>query len=119
MTGNPYEKFRGKLILRDYLAADRTLLAGERTFLSYLRTGLGIMGLGVAFIKFFEDASVLLPILGWICLPLGAAISVFGATRYVRVRRSIICVLEEAPEPGPDADDPDMSRTAESGDPPE
>ena len=37
----PYSKFRTEeMILRDWLARDRTVLANERTLLAYLRTTL-------------------------------------------------------------------------------
>ena len=48
-----YKDFEGELILRDYLAYDRTRLALARTFLSFGRTalGLGASGLGLMIIR--------------------------------------------------------------------
>lgn len=44
-----------ELILRDYLAIDRTKLAAERTMLAYLRTALTLIIAGVTISKLFED----------------------------------------------------------------
>ena len=48
-----YEDFDDELILRDYLAYDRTRLALARSFLSFGRTALGLMasGLGLMIIR--------------------------------------------------------------------
>ena len=43
------------MILRDYLAVDRTHLANERTFLAYIRTCLGLFATGAALINFVEN----------------------------------------------------------------
>ena len=44
LRDEPYEKYpKEDLILRDWLAADRTELANERTFLAYIRTALAII----------------------------------------------------------------------------
>lgn len=45
------------VILRDYLAVDRTRLANQRTFLSMLRTGLYfmVMGLSILSLTALED----------------------------------------------------------------
>jgi len=57
---DPYTEFRREdMILRDWLALDRTVLANKRTFLAYGRTSIALMALGIAFVKlinheFFE-----------------------------------------------------------------
>jgi putative membrane protein len=56
MTEQPYARFeREELIVRDYLAADRTALANERTFLAYVRTALGIAAAGGSLIHFLDS----------------------------------------------------------------
>ena len=41
MNNAPYTQFKKEeLILRDYLAADRTALANERTLMAYIRTSV-------------------------------------------------------------------------------
>ena len=52
MVDDPYSEFkREEMILRDWLALDRTVLANKRTFLAYTRTALALLALGVAFVK--------------------------------------------------------------------
>jgi putative membrane protein len=57
-----------KLILRDYLAADRTKMANERTLLAYLRTMIGFAASGVALIKILDEPWAV--VAGYICLVL-------------------------------------------------
>lgn len=52
MIDDPYLEFeREAMILRDWLALDRTVLANKRTFLAYSRTAIAMAVLGIAFIK--------------------------------------------------------------------
>ncbi|MEO1030476.1 MAG: DUF202 domain-containing protein [Bacteroidota bacterium] len=57
---NPTENQNKALIIRDWLAIERTKLANERTFLAYFRTFLVILGTGVTILKleFFSDIYV-------------------------------------------------------------
>ena len=88
MADNPYAKFtREDMILRDFLAIDRTILANERTFLSYIRTALAQFAAGVSLIKFFD--SLLLAFVGWVFIPLGMATFLIGLVRYRRMSRII------------------------------
>lgn len=48
----PYKNIKSELILRDHLAADRTILANERTFLAYIRTALTLFIAGLSFVHF-------------------------------------------------------------------
>jgi hypothetical protein len=63
---DPYEEFkREEMILRDWLALDRTVLANKRTFLAYGRTSIALFALGIAFVKlihheFFEVSGFIL-----------------------------------------------------------
>ena len=84
----PYSKMiKEKLILRDYLAADRTVLANERTFLAYIRTALTLFAAGVTLIHFFD--SVLIIMIGWILMPVGVVTLVIGLVRYRKIQRRI------------------------------
>lgn len=76
-------------ILRDYLAADRTILSNERTFLSYLRTALTSFVVGASFIKFF-DGDIVFFTLGWLFIPLGMCSALFGVIRYRQMKRLIL-----------------------------
>jgi putative membrane protein len=66
----PYLEFkREDMILRDWLALDRTVFANKRTFLAYGRTAIAMAALGIAFVKlihhrFFEISGFLLIALG-------------------------------------------------------
>ena len=66
MISDPYLEFkREEMILRDWLALDRTVLANKRTFLAYGRTSIALMALGIAFVKlihhhFFEISGFML-----------------------------------------------------------
>ncbi|MCJ7749498.1 MAG: DUF202 domain-containing protein [Armatimonadetes bacterium] len=85
---SPYSRYcEEELILRDHLAAERTVLANERTALAYLRTMLTFLIGGATFIQFFD--SVLIEVLGWIFLPVSLVVGVFGLVKYVKVKRQL------------------------------
>lgn len=88
MKENPYSKFnRDSLILRDFLAADRTVLANERTFLAYIRTALALVILGVTSIHFLE--SDFYKIIGIISIALGFLVLIIGIVHYQRMNKKI------------------------------
>jgi putative membrane protein len=75
------------LIVRDYLALDRTRLANERTLLAYVRTALTFLVAGVTLIKFFDDAWA--QAAGWISIPTGIATLALGVWSFWRMGRRI------------------------------
>ena len=75
---------RSGMILRDYLAVDRTILSNQNTFLAYIRTALTLFVVGLTFIKFF--GGVLIAIIGWTFIPIGIATFIVGMLRYNRLR---------------------------------
>jgi putative membrane protein len=88
------------LILRDYLAADRTVLANERTLLAYVRTALTFLIVSVTFIKFFD--SPVIESLGWLFLITAVGLFMLGLSRYRRMNNSIAklyAAVREQPEP--------------------
>ena len=88
MRLTPYEIFSEKeLILRDYLAIDRTTLANERSLLAYTRTALTMIITGLSLIKFFD--SLWSQIFGWIFIALAVVVGIMGASRYLRFRKNI------------------------------
>lgn len=98
MSDKSYPKMiKEKLILRDYLAADRTVLANERTFLAYIRTALTLFAAGVTLTFFFE--SVVIVMIGWILMPLGVMTLVIGLVRYRKIQRRIRSEMEEGAPP--------------------
>ncbi len=93
MPDNPYSKFdKDKLILRDYLATDRTILANERTLLAYIRAALTLVGIGVSFIQFFDSLAI--HIVGGIMIPAGIMTFVIGFIRYRKMNKLIQSVKE-------------------------
>jgi|GEM_PF-1153178 len=82
---SPYQDFRiRELILRDYLAIDRTILAGENTFLSYIRTSLTVLAIGATVIHFFN--SLFTQILGVVTIIASVLISAFGYKKNTKLR---------------------------------
>lgn len=75
------------LILRDWLALERTHLANERTFLAYFRTAFVFLATGLTLIKldYFEN----LIWLGWIFMALFPIVLVFGIYRLWKVKKNI------------------------------
>ena len=82
------EKLMDKLILRDYLAMDRTNLANERTFLAYVRTAIMLFISGVTLLKLFE-LNVVMTILGYALIPISVSVAIVGYIRFLNVRKKI------------------------------
>ncbi len=82
-----YEDKAERMILRDYLAADRTQLANERTLLAYYRTALTLFIAGATFVQFFGN--LLMVVVGWIFIPLGFLVFIIGVVRYRRTKRPL------------------------------
>ncbi len=88
MSGKIYSRFAiEELILRDYLAMDRTVLGNERTLLAYVRTALAFFVAGASLIHFFDP--LVFQIVGWMLIPLGILLSVVGIIRYKRMHDSL------------------------------
>lgn len=95
MKSEPYSQFKhGDLILRDYLAADRTVLANERTLLSYVRTAMAFAAAGAALIHFFDYMPV--QVVGWIIIPAAVSILAIGINRYLRMRQRLAKLVDSA-----------------------
>lgn len=80
-----YESNKDTMILRDWLALDRTILANERTFLAWVRTGLSIFLAGITFIKYIDD--IMFHIIGYGFVVLGIFVLGVGGFRYKRLRQ--------------------------------
>lgn len=75
------------LVLREYLAIERTRLANERTLLTYIRTGLYFLVAGSTLGHLIDT-----PFWNMMGLPLvliGVAIPLLGVVRFLRVGRKI------------------------------
>ena len=85
----PYSKIDpDKMILRDHLAYDRTVLANERTLLSYFRTAIALLAGGGTLIKLFPDESDMVN-LGVVLLILGILSGLVGVVRFIAVRKRL------------------------------
>lgn len=88
MSESPYNGFdKRDIILRDWLAIDRTILANERTYLSYIRTALTLFIGGISFIKFFDIT--LVKITGWIFMPVGVIVFIVGSIKYFNMKKEM------------------------------
>lgn len=75
------------LVLREYLAIERTRLANERTLLTYIRTGLYFLVAGSTLGHLIDT-----PFWNMMGLPLviiGVIVPVLGVVRFLRVARKI------------------------------
>jgi putative membrane protein len=75
------------LVLREYLAIERTRLANETTLLAYIRTGLYFLIAGSTFGHLVE--SQFWNIAGTPLVLIGLIIMLLGVIRYFRLRKSI------------------------------
>lgn len=88
MSKKQYEIDPEEMIIRDYLAVDRTAQANERTFLAYIRTALAFGAGGIGLIKLFEE-SIAIIVTGWLLISLGLIVIIFGIIRFIKFRRAI------------------------------
>ena len=91
----PYSKVDPeKMILRDHLAYDRTVLANERTLLSYFRTAIALLAAGGTLIKLFPAEPGMVR-LGYMLLAVGTVSIVVGSLRFITVRKRLSCTYEK------------------------
>ncbi|NMM48135.1 DUF202 domain-containing protein [Marinigracilibium pacificum] len=78
---------REKIILRDFLALERTTLANERTFFAYIRTGLylTIAGIGILKIENLET----LKWMAYLLFGISAVLITFGFLRYAVLQKKL------------------------------
>ena len=97
MSENQYSRFRKddkELILRDYLAIDRTLLSNESALLSYVRTSLAMLVAGISLTQFFDSPSIIL--LGVTLIAIAMIIVYVGVHRYNANRVVLAEIIGEA-----------------------
>ena len=79
--------FENELIVRDFLARQRTTLANQRTLLSYIRTSLYFLVSGTAL---FEVKNLdHIRDLGYLSFSLSIILIVLGFYNYFRVRKKL------------------------------
>lgn len=89
---NEFEN-KEEIILRDYLAIERTRLANERTLLTYIRSSLYLLISGIAFIQVqgFGD----LRWLGYLSMILSVSFIIVGVYRFHQLRNRLRLFLLE------------------------
>ncbi len=78
---------RDEIILRDYLAMERTKLANERTLLSYIRSSLYLLLGGIAIIQLEGFESI--KFIGYISLGLTVLLAIIGIYRFQKLNRQL------------------------------
>ena len=78
---------REEIILRDYLALERTKLANERTLLSYIRGSIYLVLGGIAFLQLKEFDG--LHILGYVSLSLSIIMLLVGVIRFIQLKNRL------------------------------
>lgn len=75
------------LILRDYLALERTKLANVRTLFAYIRTSLYLLtaGIGILQIKSISN----LDGLAWVCILSGILLFFLGIAQFWKMRKHL------------------------------
>ncbi len=76
------------MILRDYLAVDRTVLANERTLLAYIRTGLALLLTGGTMLELLSHKAIYF-VPGIVMLSIGFIVILIGVFRFIGMNRTI------------------------------
>lgn len=76
-----------QLIVRDFLALERTHLANERTFLAYFRTFIVLLSSGIAILKL--EALTEIQDVGWVLIIVAPLFLLTGLWRLRRVNKKI------------------------------
>lgn len=79
---------RERIILRDFLALERTSLANERTLFSYVRVSLYMVMAGIAFVKLEDFESLIW--LGYTSFGMSVFLLVYGLVRYHVLRKRLL-----------------------------
>lgn len=82
-----YEQFADEMILRDYLAVDRTFLANERTLLAYVRTFVALFASGVGLINF--TGASLWAAIGHVFIAVSPFFAIYGAVKYAKTLKKL------------------------------
>jgi len=89
----PDYKNREKIILRDFLALERTTLANERTLFSYIRTSLYLILGGIGFIQLKSFESI--QWLGYLSFGISIVMIIYGLIRYYKLKRKLQKLYDE------------------------
>ena len=82
-----YKERYDEMILRDFLALDRTILAIKRTLLAYVRTFTGLIASGIGMVELVAE---LIPnIIGYTFIAAAFPILILGIIEYKKTRRAL------------------------------
>lgn len=90
-----YQEFAREMILRDYLARDRTKLANERTLLAYIRTFIGLLASGAGLVKLFEEPAFIAT--GFVLMAVSPVFLIVGAVVFLRTSRKLRLLDDSQP----------------------
>ncbi len=91
----PYSKIDPEdMILRDYLAYDRTILANETTLLAYLRTAMALLAAGATLFRLFPEDPYF-QVLGSVMFLLGIIITGIGGFRFFTITKRLKMLHEK------------------------
>jgi putative membrane protein len=82
----PFEN-KEEIILRDYLALERTKLANERTLFAYIRTSLYLIIAGMTILQLINFETI--HWIAFLSIGLSIIILIVGIWRYVKLDRQI------------------------------
>lgn len=85
-----------KIILRDYLALERTTMANQRTLYAVLRTAIYLVLAGIAFLTL--ETFTHLHWIGYILFGISGLMVLFGSIRYFSLRKKLTKYYESVPE---------------------
>lgn len=88
-----------ELILRDYLALERTKLANERTLFSYIRTSLYLLTAGIGVLQIESITS--LDGVAWICIISGIILFFMGFYRYRQMKEHLEKLVNTSADSNP------------------
>ncbi len=76
-----------QIILRDYLALERTRLANERTLFSYIRTSLYLFIVAIAFLQFKDFDNI--NWFAYLSILVSAIILIVGIVKYIQLKNKL------------------------------
>ncbi|MGB0177222.1 MAG: DUF202 domain-containing protein [Owenweeksia sp.] len=82
----PFET-KENIILRDFLALERTTLANERTLFAYIRTSLYLILGGIALLQLKEFNHLIW--LGYTSFAISLILIIYGIVRYIVLKRKL------------------------------
>ena len=82
-----YTEKHEDMILRDFLALDRTILANKRTLLAYVRTFIGLIAGGIGMVKLVADE--ITNIIGYVFIIAAFPFLIIGIREFLTMRKAL------------------------------